>query len=215
MLAIQADRPNRRRWNRWIRLLLWIITAGTLALIIWCSSLYYVITHFTGIPGKGAAPVPADAGIVLGASLWDNKPSPGLQERLDLGLKLYRSGAFKSFIVTGGLDTNGATITEAEGMREYLLSQGVPQEAIVLDPLARNTYENLLNSRQIMQDHGWKSAIIVTHSYHGSRAADIARKLDYSPIQVSVMDSKVLNMSFNDTREVLAYTKWLVTKLFL
>ncbi|RED60315.1 YdcF family protein [Cohnella lupini] len=198
------------------RLRVWVglATAGALALAIWCFVLYLIISGYEGTP-KADIPVSADAGIVLGATLWNNAPSPGLRERLDLGLELYRSGVFKSFIVTGGLDDNGATLTEAEGMRDYLMAQGVPESSILLDSKSTSTYENLLFARDIMESRDWHKSVIVTHDYHGSRAADIARKLDYDPVQVRVTRSKVLKMSYHETREVLAYTKWLVTKMFL
>jgi uncharacterized SAM-binding protein YcdF (DUF218 family) len=213
-LPASSSPYSHPRRTKWLRAFLWLGAVGLLAFIIWCSSLYYLITHFDGAPNSGE-PVQSDVGIVLGATLWNNKPSPGLRERLDHGLKLYRSGVFKHFIVTGGLDNNGATLTEAEGMRNYLLEQGVPDEAIVMESFSRTTYENLLFAQQIMGRKRWKSAVIVTHDFHGSRAADIASQLGYDPIQVSVTDSKVLKMSYYETREVLAYTKWLLTKLFL
>lgn len=204
--------PKRR--PRWLKWTLWLVLAGAIALLAWCSTLYYWITRFEGTPAPGT-PIRADVGIVLGATLWNDEPSPGLKERLDHALALYRSGTFKSFIVTGGLDANGATITEAEGMRNYLIGQGVPAGAILMDSLSRSTYENLVFAQRIMEEHDWKSAVIVTHDYHGSRAADIAEKVGYHPVQVSVTKSKVLKMSYHETREVLAYTKWLATKLFL
>src|SRR4051812_38157522 len=110
--------PNRR--FRWIRTLLWLSFIGFLALLAWCLTLYLMITRFEGTPKPGT-PISADVGIVLGARLWNDKPSPGLRERLDHALGLYRQGTFSHFIVTGGLDSDGATITEAEGMRDYLV----------------------------------------------------------------------------------------------
>ncbi|MFC5467640.1 YdcF family protein [Cohnella suwonensis] len=203
---------TKRRWK--LRALLWIAAIGFVAVCAWCGSLYYVITHYDGnVDNKNAGP--ADAGIVLGATLWDDRPSPGLAERLDRALELYRAGAFSHVIVTGGLDDNGATVTEAEGMKAYLVAKGVPERAIVTEPLARSTYENLLNSRKLMEERGWKTAVIVTHSYHGSRAANIARSLDYEAVSVAVTDSKVLKLSYHRTREVLAYTKWLLEKPFV
>jgi uncharacterized SAM-binding protein YcdF (DUF218 family) len=204
----------RAKRSKWLRAFLWLASIVLLALLVWCSWLYYLISTFDGIP-KSGTPSKTDVGIVLGATLWNNEPSPGLLERLDQSLKLYRSGVFKHIIVTGGLDNNGATLTEAEGMRYYLLAQGVPDQAIAMDSQSRNTYENLLFAQQIMNRNGWKTAVIVTHNYHGSRAADIAKELGYDPVQVSVTKSKVLTMSYHETREVLAYTKWFLTKLFL
>jgi len=187
---------------------------GAAALAVWCLTLFAIIVRFEGKPADGR-PQPADVGIVLGARLWNDEPSPGLKERLDLALSLYREGAFRQFIVTGGLDAHGATITEAEGMRNYLVGQGVPESAIALDSLSRSTYENMIFARELMEANDWDTAIVVTHDYHGSRAADIAGKVGLSPVQVSVAESQVLNMAYHRTREVLAYTKWLLEKPFL
>jgi uncharacterized SAM-binding protein YcdF (DUF218 family) len=159
----RGARPRR------FRTLLWVMSVGFVLILIWCGSLYYWITSFTGISGNAEA-VRADAGIVLGASLWNDKPSPALRERLDHALALYRAGVFPRIIVSGGLDAGGAKLTEAEGMRNYLQEQGVPAPSIEMDTKSHSTYENLLFSRNIMKARGWHTAVIVTHRYHGRDA---------------------------------------------
>ncbi|WP_240489055.1 YdcF family protein [Cohnella thermotolerans] len=211
------DRPKRASLSgsrRLLRLLAWCLALGAAALIVWCATLFFIILRYDGQPAGGALKH-ADVGIVLGASLWRDKPSPGLRERLDHALELYRAGDFDRFLVSGGLDNNGATLTEAEGMRNYLLAQGVPADAVVMETKSHSTCENLKFSQAIMQHNGWTTAIIVTHQYHGSRAGDIAASLGYSPVQVSVTDSQAMNMAYHRTREVLAYTKWLGQKWLL
>ncbi|MBB6669155.1 YdcF family protein [Cohnella nanjingensis] len=203
--------PKRKRA---IRAIAAIALVGVIALAAWCAAIYVHIARFEGLPAD-SAPRHADVGIVLGASLWQDKPSPGLRERLDLGLSLYRAGTFDRFILTGGLDDNGATITEAEGMKRYLVGQGVPAEAIALDPDSRSTYENLSFAQAIMAERGWRTAVIVTHQFHGARALDIAQTLRYRDVQVQVTPSRVMNMAYHNTREVLAYTKWLGQKWLL
>lgn len=155
----------------------------------------------------------ADAGIVLGASVWNNEPSPALRERLERALSLYRNGQVDRLIVSGGLDYNGSTITEAEGMRNYLVRHGIPEQDVVLEKLARSTYENVLFSRQIMIDNGWKSAVLITHAYHAARSYDIAKFLNMSNPKVSSMDSEVMWMPWHKARETLAYTKWELDKI--
>ncbi|GGA24809.1 YdcF family protein [Paenibacillus physcomitrellae] len=150
----------------------------------------------------------ADVGIVLGASLWDDYPSPGLAERLDRAVQDYRDGKFPMFIVTGGLDSSKANRTEAEGMALYLERHGVPDDHILLENKATSTYENLLYSQRIMKERDMKTAIIITHDFHGRRSLEIARSLNYKWPQLSLVHSKVLNEGYNKTREVLAYTKW-------
>ncbi|WP_164472693.1 YdcF family protein [Cohnella candidum] len=202
-------RPRRRP----LRIALWAACAVAALLLLWCAGLYRQIVTFEGVDAAGLGKR-ADVGVVLGASLWQNKPSPGLRERLDYAISLYDAGVYSRIIVTGGLDAGGATITEAEGMRDYLVEQGVPEKAIRLDATSRSTYENLVNAKAIMAAEGWHTAVIVTHSYHGARARDIADTLGMSAI-VSVTDSKVMNMAYHETRETLAFVKWQLTKLRL
>lgn len=197
-----------------MKMLLRIAAACLTALLIWCGIMYAIIVSFDG--AEAADPgLRADVGIVLGASLWNDKPSPGLRERLEQALALYRAGVYSRMIVTGGLDAGGATITEAEGMRDYLIEQGVPADSILLDRESRSTYENLKFAQKIMTENGWRSAVVVTHDYHGARAADIARTLGYDPVLVSTTDSKVMNMAYHKVREVLAFSKWQLQKLRL
>ncbi|MBB6679634.1 YdcF family protein [Cohnella lubricantis] len=213
-LRARQRRSKRPLSKRLLRLALYCLVAGFIALIVWCAALFMIIVRFEGQPGS-VLPKGNDVGIVLGASLWSDRPSPGLLERLDYALSLYEEGVFERFLVSGGLDDNGATITEAEGMRRYLTAQGVPDADIVLEPKEHSTLENLKFSQAIMSENGWHTAVIVTHQYHGSRAANIAKALRYDPVQVSVTDSRVLHLTYNRTREVLAYTKWLADKWLL
>ncbi len=158
---------------------------------------------------------PVDVGIVLGAALWDNEPSPALKERLNHAASLYHEGLVSELIVTGGMDYNGSTITEAEGMQRYLIKQGIPETAIVMEKLARSTYENLLYSQAMMDQNGWQSAVIITHDYHAARAKDIATFLNYDNPALSSMGSTVMYMPYHKGRETLAYTKWAMDKFIL
>jgi len=100
-------------------------------------------------------------------------------------------------------------------MRNYLVARAFPSRPSSVDMLSRSTYENLIFARELMEANDWETAVVVTHDYHGSRAADIARMVGLDPVQVSVARSEVLNMAYHRTREVLAYTKWLAEKPFL
>lgn len=172
--------------------------------LVWLSYTQWVI-HSIRQPGE----LPhSDVGIVLGAVLWDNKPSPALKERLDHALQLYQEGKFDQFIVSGGLDHPTLTLTEAEGMANYLMDKGVPKNRIILENQATSTYENLLYSQELMSARGYTSAMIITHHYHGARSLEIAEFLGYKDPVVSTTDSQVLNMTWHQMRESLAYTKW-------
>ncbi|CAG7648383.1 hypothetical protein PAECIP111802_04196 [Paenibacillus allorhizosphaerae] len=158
---------------------------------------------------------PQDVGIVLGAALWQTTPSPALKERLNRAVELYRSGKIRNIIVSGGYDRKDSELTEAEGMRNYLMEKGIPEKAIFLENHATSTYENMKLSQAIMQQRHFVSAVIITHRYHAVRALDMARFLGYQEPAVAPMDSEVLMMTWHKSRETLALAKWQWDKLGL
>lgn len=196
--------PRTKRW----RFIVAIILVGG---ILWASSFIWRMNTAESTPNL----VTADVGIVLGASMWGDVPSPGLKERLEEARLLYESGRVPRLIVSGGLDDPSFRYTEAEGMQRYLIQHGIPKEHILLENEATSTYENLLLSQQIMKDHGYMTAIIVTHTYHGPRAMEIARTLDYRDPQLSLTDTEVLSPVLHQGREVFAYGKWTLQRLLL
>jgi vancomycin permeability regulator SanA len=209
--------PDRPLWTRLLppagRGKIFTIAGAALiiAFLIWAASFLCKIGTAAGTPDLQAA----DAGIVLGASMWGDSPSPGLRERLEEAVRQYRSGKVNKLILTGGLDDPSFKYTEAEGMRRYLLDQGIPATDMVLENKATSTYENLLYSQSIMEEKGWISAIIITHTFHGPRAAEIADYLGYENPQLALVKSRVLSPWKHHSREVLAYVKWQLDRLQL
>ncbi|AZK49070.1 YdcF family protein [Paenibacillus lentus] len=201
----QGRRKLRPLYIRWLRFGLVLILLG----IGWFLYVLAQIGSVERSPAVAIKDMPAaDVGIVLGASMWGDRPSPGLEERLRHSLEQYQAGKFKIFLLTGGLDQEGYKYTEAEGMANYLEEHGVPREAMLLENKATSTYENLKFSQEIMKEQGLTSALIMTHTYHGNRALEIAEALDYRHPKLSLTKSKVLKPIPNTMREVLAYTKW-------
>ncbi|GIP32582.1 hypothetical protein J2TS4_17920 [Paenibacillus sp. J2TS4] len=189
---------------------LWLTAAGALIglLVLWTLYVQWMI--FSAQHNQSAER--ADAAIVLGAALWNDAPSPGLRERLEGAIQLYEQGTVGAILVSGGLGDNGSTLTEAEGMKRYLLERGIPETDIWTETEARNTLQNLQYSLLIMESNGWKHAIIVTHHYHGARALDMAGFLDFDKPRVYTVDSKVMNIPWHKARETLAYGKWTLQK---
>lgn len=206
----RAKKRSRKKF-RMIRIILRIAVWVAAFAAFWFGYLFWLINSY-----EMPKPIPkADAAIVLGAALWDNVPSPGLKERLDYALTLYKQGITKQFILTGGHDHNGSTITEAEGMKNYLVAKGVPAGRLILEKDARSTYENLLFSKPLAEGKGWDSLLIVTHDYHSARAADIAKYVGYPDAVVVGFKSQVLSVAKNQSRELLAFTKWKLDSLLL
>jgi uncharacterized SAM-binding protein YcdF (DUF218 family) len=60
-------------------------------------------------------------------------------------------------------------------MLRVLTAAGVPESAVVLEEQAHNTIQNVGYSKEIMQQNGWYTAILVTEPYHIKRATLVAR----------------------------------------
>ena len=92
---------------------------------------------------------PADAAIVLGAAVRTTGPSPVYVERINHAVALYRAGAVKYIIMTGGKGL-GERVAEADAGRAEAVAAGVPADAVLTETQSRNTIENLANSKPIV-----------------------------------------------------------------
>ncbi|OPA74695.1 hypothetical protein BVG16_23340 [Paenibacillus selenitireducens] len=206
---------NRRRQliqsSKWGSIILRVVLLLFICGLVWLCYTQWVIHSIRNSSDLRHS----DVGIVLGAVLWDNRPSPALKERLDHALQLYQDGKFDQFIVSGGLDHPKLRLTEAEGMANYLIEKGVPKDRILLENHATSTYENLLYSQEMMSEKGYSSAVIITHNYHGARSLEIAKFIGYKDPVISTTDSKVLRMAWHQMRESLAYTKWKLDQILI
>jgi uncharacterized SAM-binding protein YcdF (DUF218 family) len=98
-------------------------------------------------------------------------------DRLLFGARLYQDGVATSLVVTGGsIEWLGSSISEAAGMRELLLLMGVPDEAIVLEDRAQNTYDNAVFTREILAPQGVDSIVLVTSAMHMPRSVGLFEK---------------------------------------
>lgn len=115
----------------------------------------------------------ADVAIILGAAAYNGEVSPVFRERIDHGITLYQERYVDRLIVTGGR-AEGAKGSEAAAARDYLLAQGIPEEAVLLEEESTITQENLENSKVIMEENGFETAVIVSDPLHMKRAMLLA-----------------------------------------
>jgi uncharacterized SAM-binding protein YcdF (DUF218 family) len=98
-----------------------------------------------------------DRGFISYSSYW----------RARYALLAWRTGAFKTIVVTGG---------GGPGIRDFLVTQGVPANAIVAEWASTSTRENGVNTaRQIQGMPGKK--VLLTSDFHMYRAVRVFRKL--------------------------------------
>ena len=105
------------------------------------------------------------------------QPLPDLTDNADRiwqAARFYRRGLASKIVVSGGsflAQHGGPPTTEAEAMRVLLLDLGVPAEAIVDEPEALHTVENIRNVHAMVGDG---RVAPVTSAYHMPRALQIA-----------------------------------------
>jgi uncharacterized SAM-binding protein YcdF (DUF218 family) len=112
---------------------------------------------------------PADVIMILGAAEYRGRPSPVLKARLDHGLELFREKQAPRILTTGGAGGD-PVFTEGEVGRDYLIRQGVPSEAILVESEGDTTMYSTAAAAEIMRRMGLKSCIVVSDGYHIFRA---------------------------------------------
>jgi SanA protein len=123
---------------------------------------------------------PGKVAIVFGAGLWrDGSPTPVLRDRVATAAELYFQGKAEKLLMSG--DNRFDTYNEPEAMRQYALSLGVPNEAIVLDYAGRRTYDTCYRAKEIF---GVGEAILVTQRFHLPRALYTCRILGLPAVGV-------------------------------
>jgi uncharacterized SAM-binding protein YcdF (DUF218 family) len=177
-----------------------LLLAGGLALDVW---------RYAGV----IADTPADAALVLGAAVLGDEPSPVLVERLRHAQQLFETGQVRAIVVTGGRSPEDE-LSEAEASRDWLIAQGVPADAIVLENASRTTIENLELAKPILDAHQFSTVLVVSDPLHMRRAMLIADRLDISaassPTQTSRFQSWGTTLPFLG-RETWFMAQYLVT----
>ncbi|MGW4245506.1 YdcF family protein [Nocardia sp. NPDC004722] len=162
-------------------------------------------------------PRPVDVGIGLGGH--------------DFGVAtytadLYHSGTFPLIVFTGA---NAPTTVdlfprgEAVHFRERAIELGVPAEAILVEPNATNTGDNIDFTRTLLIEHGYldsvKSVMLISRPYQQRRSYAICKKrwpevevvcgslpLTLDDYVASIGDvDRVMNMLVGDTQRIWVY----------
>lgn len=154
----------------------------------------------------------ADVAIILGASTSNGAVSPVYQERLNHGINLYREGYVDKLIVTGGIGI-GNDQSDAHAAKQYAVLQGIPETDILTEDTSTITQENLENSKTIMDQNEYSTAIIVSDPLHMRRAMLLAKDAGISAYSSPTQTSKYVSLKTKVpflAREVFFYIgyKW-------
>lgn len=173
--------------------------------------LAWLFLHCLFVTADGARPFTgkADVAVVLGNTVFaDGSLSPWLKGRVDEALRLYRNRQVDVLFVSGGI---GKTrFPEGDGMRNYLLQQGVPDAAIVVDNAGDNSYLTAKNLMQWNGDKHYRSAVVVTSYYHVTRSRYIVDKMGMEEVAGASSAFRTMADWYGLLREFPAFYKYLL-----
>ncbi len=147
------------------------VVALLLASVPW---LWTTVSAHGHVYDEDGAPA-ADVVIVLGTEVAADRRQPAsrLAGRLQTAAALVHSGRARVILVSG--DGGGVSGDEPAVMTSYLTGTlGVDPGRIVADPFGLDTYDTCARAREV---YGVTRALIVTQSYHLSRAVTLCRHL--------------------------------------
>ena len=176
-------------------------------LVLWVSSMPIVAATLYGkleqdYPPVALEDIPVSECIVLLGGVI----GPVLYPRVDMEMheaidrvykaaQLYRAGKGEVLIATGGRQPwSPSEQPEAELMQALLMEWGVPAGAIVLEGASRNTRENAVNSRVLMEKLGCDTPLLVTSAAHMARSVAAFEKVGVEVFAVSA-DVRVIRNS--------------------
>lgn len=129
--------------------------------------------------------------IIFGAGLrWDGSPTAILRDRVETGANLYFGGKVEKLLMSG--DNRVVEYNEPEAMRQYAVSLGIPDDAIVLDYAGRRTYDTCYRAKAIF---GVDSALLVTQKFHLPRALFLCNALGVESVGVEANNNYYLKRS--------------------
>jgi uncharacterized SAM-binding protein YcdF (DUF218 family) len=152
---------------------------GAGILVLWLAATPLVANGlYAGLEGRYPPPAMEDIPgsgclVVLGGAV-----GPALSPRRDTELheavdrvykaaELYRAGKARLVIVSAGNQPwSEAPLSEASMIQRLLIEWGVPEESIVLEGSSRNTRENAVFSRNIIQSTSCGRPLLVTSAAH-------------------------------------------------
>lgn len=159
----------------------------------------------------------ADVIIVLGAATYNGEVSPVYQERLNHGISLYNDGYTDKIIVTGGLG-KGNEQTDSYIAKQYLIKQGISEEDILTEDKSIITQENLENSKMIMEENGYETAIVVSDPLHMKRAMLLARDAGITAYSSPTTTTKYVTLKTKIpflAREIFFYVGYKWYRIFI
>lgn len=171
-----------------------------------------------------------DAVIVLALKLDQNWKLPDdLEARLDYAWALFLTKQTRRIVVSGKwsiwFDWLGITppITEAEAMRNYLISKGIPESAVITETKSKDTIGNLVELSNLLDEELFKNISLICAEQHLDRVKflsesffDKSKTVTYIPVKSPHFEENTTGKEGDilaEQREVAAEIKYKLERI--
>ena len=154
------------------------------AVFLYLECMWIGAAHAGIVTARQKADTDRDYLIILGCGIRDDgTPTPLLKGRCDAAISFYnrqleKTGKKAKFIASGGQGSD-EIIPEAESMKNYLVSQGISENDIIMENRSTTTLENFKFSKKLIPESDAKIAFFTT-KYHVFRSGIWARRAGFS-----------------------------------
>lgn len=145
-----------------------------------------------------------DTAIIFGGGMkHDGSMSDMQEDRVKLGIELYKTGKASKLLMTG--DDGAFRVNEVDAMFKYAVDNGVPPADVLVDPNGYRTYQSCLRAKTVFK---LDRAIAVSQLFHLPRIIYLCKFFGIdtvgSPSEFRIAPWPRIK---NAVREVLARTK--------
>ena len=160
---------------------------------------------------------PADCIIVLGAGTDGKTPNAVFRERLNHAVTLYHEGYADIILLTGGYSP-GNERSDSAIAGDWLVSLGIPTEAILLEEKSTITQENLKFAKEIMEKEDLSTCILVSDPLHMKRSMMMAKNYEIQAVSSPTPTTRYQTMKTKLpflARETFFYVGYQVYRIFV
>ena len=185
--------------NWFVKLILLVIISFTMFIVI--SNFWMIVTTYPRVYEEVSSLPHKRLGLVLGTTnkLKSGDANPYFTGRIETVAKLYKEGKIDHILLSG--DNRTKYYNEPAKMKEALLKENIPEEAITLDYAGFRTLDSVVRCKQIF---GQNEVIIVTQLVHSDRALFISDYHNLDAIAMAAQKVKFPDSMRTSLREIIA-----------
>lgn len=156
----------------------------TLFVIIIAFLTIFVLTTKNAYSSSKLKPSSKSVGVVLGAAVWNDKPSTLLIGRIKKAEELLRNKRISKIQLTGS--NAPGEISEAKAAYNYGLSLGIKKHLMIIEDKTTTTTEQIqFIKRELVKNQSNYSILIISDQFHLTRVLEICKFFNVKAVGVA------------------------------